>query len=107
IESIRALRREFGTAYPLRIDPNCAWSVETSVHVGRSLREELSDGGYLEDPCVGIDGMAEVRRELKKENIDMPMASNVAVTHFAQVLEAKERDGVQVVLSDPHYWGGV
>src|SRR5438034_2553200 len=31
IATIRALRREFGPAYPLRIDPNCAWSVETSV----------------------------------------------------------------------------
>src|SRR5260370_30159388 len=28
IATIRALRQEFGTAYPLRIDPNCAWSVD-------------------------------------------------------------------------------
>src|SRR5262249_49570520 len=27
IASIRALREEFGATYPLRIDPNCAWSV--------------------------------------------------------------------------------
>ena len=107
IETIRALRREFGPAYPLRIDPNCAWSIEMSVHVGHSLKDELSNGGYLEDPCVGIDGMAEVRRRLRAEDIDMPMASNVAVTHFAQVVEAQRADGVQVVLSDPHYWGGV
>lgn len=107
IESIRALRREFGPEYPLRIDPNCAWSLEMSVRVGRSLKEELSEGGYLEDPCVGLDGMAEVRRRLRGEGIDMPMASNVAVTHFAQVVEAERMDAVQVVLSDPHYWGGV
>jgi glucarate dehydratase len=107
IETIRALRREFGPAYPLRIDPNCAWSVETSAHVGRSLKEELSDGGYLEDPCAGIDGMAEVRRRLRAEAIDMVMASNVATTTFEHVVEAKLTDGVQVILSDPHYWGGV
>lgn len=107
IESIRALRREFGPEYPLRVDPNCAWSLEMSAHVGRSLKEELSEGGYLEDPCVGLDGMAEVRRRLRGEGIDMPMASNVAVTHFAQVVEAERMDAVQVVLSDPHYWGGV
>ena len=35
IETIKELRQEFGPAYPLRIDPNCAWSVNTSVHVGR------------------------------------------------------------------------
>ena len=42
IDTIRALRQEFGPSYPLRIDPNCAWSIPTSVYVGRSLKEELS-----------------------------------------------------------------
>jgi glucarate dehydratase len=107
IAAIRALRTEFGPAYPLRIDPNCAWSIDTSVHVGRSLNEELSGGGYLEDPCAELRGMAEVRTRLAAEGIDMPMASNVAVTHFAQVVEAEKLEAVQVVLSDPHYWGGV
>ncbi|MDZ4802259.1 MAG: enolase C-terminal domain-like protein [Bryobacteraceae bacterium] len=107
IATIRALREDFGPSYPLRIDPNCAWSIETSCHVGRSLKDELSDGGYLEDPCADLGGMAEVRRRLRAEGIDMPMASNVAVTGFAQVVEAKDLDAVQVVLSDPHYWGGI
>jgi glucarate dehydratase len=107
IETIRALRREFGPQYPLRIDPNCAWSVETSVEVGRALKEELSNGGYLEDPCAGLQGMAEVRRRLQQEGVDMPMASNVAVTCFEQVVQAEKLDAVQVVLSDPHYWGGI
>jgi glucarate dehydratase len=107
IATIRALRQEFGADYPLRIDPNCAWSIDTSVHVGRSLKDELSDGGYLEDPCATLEGMAEVRRRLRSDGIDMPMASNVAVTHFGQVIEGEKLDAVQVVLSDPHYWGGV
>jgi glucarate dehydratase len=107
IATIRALREEFGRSYPLRIDPNCAWSVETSVQVGRSLKDELSDGGYLEDPCATLEGMAEVRHRLRAEGIDMPNASNVAVTHFGQVVEAERLDAVQVVLSDPHYWGGI
>ena len=107
IATIRALRAEFGPKYPLRIDPNSAWSVDTSVRVGRELREELKDGGYLEDPCAGIDGMAEVRRRLLAEGIETPFASNVAVTSFAAVPEAWKQDGVQIVLSDPHYWGGI
>lgn len=107
IATIKALREEFGPKYPLRIDPNCAWSVETSVHVGRSLKEELSDGGYLEDPCATLEGMAAVRRQLSAEGIDMPNASNVAVTCFAHVVEGRHLDAVQVVLSDPHYWGGM
>ena len=107
IASIRALRREFGPSCPLRMDPNCAWSVNTSVHVGRELRKELSGGGYLEDPCATLEGMGEVRRCLLAENNQTPLASNVAVTSFADVPRARDLDAVQIVLSDPHYWGGM
>ena len=107
IATIRALRAEFGPSYPLRIDPNSAWSVATSVRVGVELKDELKNGGYLEDPCAGVDGMAEVRRRLLAQDIDTPFASNVAVTSFAAVPESWKQDGCQIVLSDPHYWGGI
>ena len=37
----------------------------------------------------------------------MPLASNVSVTCFADCVRAQKADAVQIVLSDPHYWGGV
>ena len=107
IASIQALRERFGPRFPLRIDPNCAWSVETSVKVGQALREELSGLGYLEDPAASLSGMAEVRQRLRAVGIETPLASNVAVTTFDQVVEAHRQDAVQIVLSDPHYWGGI
>src|SRR5262249_20331486 len=107
IETIRALREEFGPGYPLRIDPNCAWSVETSIRVADELEVELSRGGYLEDPCASLEGMGQVRRTLLKHGNETPQASNVAVTNFADVPRARELDAVQIVLSDPHYWGGL
>ena len=107
IETLRQLRHALGQAVPLRIDPNCAWSVDTSVKVGQALAGELSDGGYLEDPCVGLDGMAEVRKRLLADGIETPLASNVAVTSFGDIPEAVRRDAVQVVLCDHHYWGGM
>jgi glucarate dehydratase len=107
IATIQALYAEFGASYPLRIDPNSAWTVDTSVRVGRALKQELANGGYLEDPTAGMDDMAEVRRRLLAEGNDVPLASNVAVTCFAHVPEAWRKDAVQIVLSDPHYWGGI
>ena len=101
------MRVAFGPEYPLRIDPNCAWSVDTSVKVGMALREELSGGGYLEDPCAAMEGMAEVRKRLKAEGVNTLFASNVATTCFAHVPQARELDAVQIILSDPHYWGGI
>jgi glucarate dehydratase len=107
IETIRQLRGAFGPTVPLRIDPNCAWSVETSIRVGRELAEELSGEGYLEDPAPGLDGMAAVRRGLLDAGIATPLASNVAITSFSDIPEALKQDAVQIVLCDPHYWGGI
>ncbi len=107
VETIRQLRQALGQVVPLRIDPNCAWSVDTSVKVGQDLAEELSMGGYLEDPCVGLDGMGEVRGRLLADGIETPLASNVAVTSFGDIPEAVRKDAVQVILCDHHYWGGM
>lgn len=107
IETIRLLREEFGRAYPLRIDPNCAWTVDTAVRVGVSLREELADGGYLEDPTPGLEAMSVVRKRLLAAGVLTPLASNVLVTGFPDIAPAYRLDAVQIVLGDPHYWGGI
>jgi len=107
IETVRQLRAEFGPKVPIRLDPNCAWSVATSVEIGKALREELGDGGYLEDPTANISGMAEVRKKLLAAGVETPLASNVTVTSFADLPESIKIDAVQIVLCDPHYWGGI
>lgn len=107
VETIRLLRRELGKKVPLRIDPNGAWSIVTSVRVGKALVEELSDGGYLEDPTAGLDDLAEVRRQLVAADVLTPIASNVAVTSFNDIPRSIELDAVQIILCDHHYWGGM
>ena len=107
IETIKQLYRTFGPRVPLRIDPNCAWTVETSVRVGRALAEELGRGGYLEDPTAGLENMGEVRHHLLAEAIDTPLASNVAVTCFADIPRSLQLGAVQIILCDHHYWGGM
>ena len=107
IETIKLLRQELGPKVPSRIDPNSAWTVETSVRVGKALAEELSGGGYLEDPTAGLENMAEVRRRLVAEGIMTPLATNVAVTSFGDIPRSIELDAVQIILCDHHYWGGM
>ncbi|GAA1573080.1 glucarate dehydratase family protein [Kribbella hippodromi] len=98
VEVVRALAAAF-PEHKLRIDPNCAWTVETSVRVARELEGVIE---YLEDPTPGIEGMAEVARYTK-----IPLATNMCVIAFAQLKPAVLADAVQVVLSDHHYWGGL
>jgi glucarate dehydratase len=107
IETVKLMYQEFGPGVPLRIDPNSAWTVETSVNVGKALSRELSGGGYLEDPTAGINGMADVRKQLKKIGVDVPLASNVAVTSFGDIPASVAADAVQIILCDHHYWGGM
>ncbi len=98
IAAIKALRAAFPD-HPLRLDPNTAWTVPTSIKVGAELDGIVE---YLEDPTLGIEGMAAVARE-----VNMPLATNMAVVSFDHLPPAIAQDAVQVVLSDHHFWGGL
>ncbi|MEU3958008.1 enolase C-terminal domain-like protein, partial [Streptomyces achromogenes] len=98
VEAVLALRRAF-PGVPLRLDPNAAWTVETSLKVARRLEGVLE---YLEDPTPGQEGMARVARQAP-----MPLATNMCVVAFDELPSAVRDDAVGVVLSDHHYWGGL
>ncbi len=104
IEAIRAMREAFGPEVPLRIDPNCAWTVDTSVEIGRALASDLE---YFEDPTPTREGMSQVRKRLLEEGITLPNATNMCVTAFDHIPDSVELDAVQVILGDHHYWGGL
>jgi glucarate dehydratase len=107
IETIKQLHGALGPNVPLRIDPNSAWTVDTSVRVGRELAVELGRGGYLEDPTDGMENAAAVRRRLLAEGIDTPLATNVCVTCFADIPKCVSSNAFQIILCDHHYWGGM
>ncbi|GAA4664175.1 MULTISPECIES: glucarate dehydratase family protein [Amycolatopsis] len=98
VAAARALAEAF-PGQPVRLDPNGAWSVATSLEVAAALEDVLE---YLEDPTTGTANMAEVAR-----HTSLPLATNMCVTAFDEIPEAFKTDAVQVVLSDHHYWGGL
>lgn len=95
---IEALSKAF-PGMPLRLDPNAAWTPQTSIKVASGLAGILE---YLEDPTPGLDGMAEVAAESA-----LPLATNMCVVAFDQLKPAVLKNSVKVVLSDHHYWGGL
>jgi glucarate dehydratase len=104
IAAMLAMRDALGPHVPLRIDPNAAWSVETGVRVGVALADTLE---YLEDPSPSMEGMAAVRASLRAEGIEMPLATNMVVTSFADIAPSLQPPAVDVILGDHHYWGGL
>ena len=98
VDTIFALRDAFPEV-PLRLDPNAAWTVATSIKVGQELDGVLE---YLEDPTSGLSAMADVARQ-----VAMPLATNMCVVGFEDVPTAIEQRSIGVILSDHHYWGGL
>ncbi len=95
---LKALKRVFPDK-PLRIDPNCNWSLETSIEIGKTLEGVLE---YYEDPTPTLEGMAALHRAT-----GMPLATNMVVTDLAQFEKNVHLNAVQIILSDHHYWGGL
>jgi glucarate dehydratase len=98
VEAIKALNAAF-PGIPLRLDPNAAWTVETSRWVAKELDGLIE---YLEDPAPEIEGMAAVAK-----SASMPLATNMAVVAFNHLPASIRQNAVQVVLSDHHFWGGL
>ncbi len=84
----------------LRVDPNGAWSVHQTVKVGQQL--EASDLEWLEDPCWGLEGMAEARARVR-----IPFCTNMCVVRLEEVAPAVRLRAVDVIHGDAAKWGGV
>ncbi len=99
LETMRALFAQFGDKCPLRIDPNGRWKTDTAIRIGNGLKHLPLE--YYEDPVVGQEAMAEVRR-----TTNLAMSTNMCVTQFEHIPDALRLKPVDVVLADHHYWGG-
>jgi glucarate dehydratase len=100
IETFIALRKAF-PKHRIRLDPNAAWTVTTAVHVARRLHDY--DMEYLEDPVWGM-------RAMQRVNAKAPwvtLASNMSVFAFEDLAPAITADVLDVVLLDPHWYGGI
>ena len=100
IETFIELRRSF-PKHKLRLDPNAAWSVTTAVRVARKLHDY--DVEYLEDPVWGMRAMARVNAKAPW----VTLASNMSVFAFEDLVPNAAMDILDVVLLDPHWYGGI
>jgi glucarate dehydratase len=98
VECLKALKRAF-PHHPLRIDPNANWSLDTAIRMAQRLQGDLE---YYEDPTPGLEGMAELHKAT-----GLPLATNMVVTGMDEFRRNVALNGVQIVLSDHHYWGGL
>jgi glucarate dehydratase len=98
VDSILALKREFGKNTPLRIDPNAIWSFETALKFGKEMEGVIE---YLEDPVRGQEEMARL-----KKVVNIPFATNMCTTSFEDLNKSMELNSEDIILLDHHFWGG-
>ncbi len=99
LRTMELLREAFGPAVPLRIDPNTAWSLETSLRYGKRMEGLLE---YYEDPVLGKAAMAELASA-----VDLPLATNMCCVSFEDLPETIRLGSVKIILGDHHFWGGL
>ncbi len=102
LRTLELLAEEFGRDTPLRIDPNGTWSVETASRIARRLEESDLRIQFLEDPVTTMNAHARL-----KQNMSLPVATNMYVVEFDQIAPAVEMGAVDIILSDHHYWSGL
>jgi glucarate dehydratase len=99
VEAFRALAQAFPNDN-VRIDPNGAWSTEQAIRVGQAIEDLRND--YLEDPVYGLNGLRRVRQMVR-----IPLATNTVVVNFEQLAANVLDIGVDVILLDTTFWGGI
>lgn len=99
VATMEHIRAELGPDVRLRLDPQSAWTVETAIAFAPRLERVGLE--YYEDPVAGAPSMATVRRRTA-----LAMSTNMCVTNFAELGPAIGIGAIDVVLTDPWYWGG-
>ena len=100
VAALRAMNARFQGKYPLRIDPNACWTVDTAIRIGKQLQELPLE--YYEDPVAGQLPMAEVRQKT-----GLKMSTNMCVTRLEHIAAAVQNRPIDVVLGDHHGFGGI
>ncbi len=100
VRYLAAFREALGPDTRLRVDPNAHWTVQDAIRVGSRLEEIGLE--YLEDPCEGLEGMAQVRRAVR-----LPLCTNMCCVRLEEIAPAVRMGAVDVIHGDVSKWGGI
>lgn len=105
-ERVAAVRDALSSSGAIRVDANAAWEVDTAVRAIADLDRAAGGLEYVEQPCVSIDELADVRRRVNvriaaDESIrraEDPMRVAVAGAADVAVLKVAPLGGVRRAL---------
>ncbi|GAA1464690.1 o-succinylbenzoate synthase [Microbacterium thalassium] len=103
VARVRAVREAMGPEGRVRIDANGAWNIDEAEHAVHALAE--FDLEYVEQPCAGIDELAELRRRVKYMGI--PIAADESVRKASDPLAVARAGAADLLVIKAQPLGGV
>jgi O-succinylbenzoate synthase len=103
VARVRAVREALGPEGRVRVDANALWNLDEAEHAIHALAP--FDLEYVEQPCAGIDELAELRRRI--HYMDIPIAADESVRKAADPLAVAKAGAADVVVVKAQPLGGV
>ncbi|WP_348789738.1 o-succinylbenzoate synthase [Leifsonia sp. NPDC080035] len=103
VARVRAVREQLGPEGRLRVDANTLWNVDEAEHAIHALAP--FDLEYVEQPCAGIDELAEIRRRTKYMGI--PIAADESVRKASDPLAVARAGAADILIVKAQPLGGI
>jgi len=103
VARVRAVRENMGPEGRVRVDANGGWNVDEAERALHALAE--FDLEYAEQPCAGVDELAELRRRVKYMGI--PIAADESVRKAADPLAVARAGAADLLVVKAQPLGGV
>jgi O-succinylbenzoate synthase len=103
VARVRAVREAMGVEGRIRIDANGGWNVDEAEHAIHAMAE--FDLEYVEQPCMSVDELAEIRRRVKYMGI--PIAADESVRKAQDPLAVARAGAADLLVIKVQPLGGV
>ena len=102
---VEAVRDALGPAGRVRVDANGAWDVDTARRaIGQLVRFDLE---YVEQPCAEVDELADLRRQLARDRLDVLIAADESIRRGDDPYRVAQLGAADVVVLKVQPLGGV
>lgn len=103
IARVAAVRDELGPDGMIRLDANTGWTLAQAVEAVQELEQFGLE--YLEQPLPGADGLAQLRAELHRRGLAVPLAADEAIRRSPDPLAVRDVADIAILKAQP--LGGV
>jgi O-succinylbenzoate synthase len=102
---VEAVRDALGPDGQVRVDANGAWDVETAEATLRELAR--FDLEYAEQPCAGIEELAQLRLRLARAGVEVPIAADESIRRSDDPYRVAELGAADIAVLKVQPLGGV